>query len=78
MNNISSYALACGSVQSVIISEDDLFQVYGELYKEHNTYHVRAFKRVKHSSSSQRLVWESFDTVKEARKFLASLKKSID
>jgi len=67
---LKAYNFSCGAVEKVIIKDDNLFITYSELYKEHGSYHARIFVRVKNSSSVDRIVWEVFDSLKDARNFL--------
>jgi hypothetical protein len=67
---LKAYDFSCGAVEKIIINEKHLFITYGEIYKEHGIYHARIFTRVKNSSSVDRIAWESFTCLREARKFL--------
>ncbi len=55
----SAYSLACGAFE-----RKHYGPVQITLWKEHGTYHVRAHDFENH----QRRFWESFRTLKEARK----------
>ena len=57
---LTSYGLACGYHQVYLVH--GLTRV--ELYREHNTYHVRLFP----SAGGKWIQWESYDTLTEARK----------
>ena len=74
MKKLTAYELCCGGVQTRTISECELFISYIELYKENSTYHVRAFKRVKGSSSVDRLAWENFDKLTDAREYFTKFR----
>lgn len=67
MKDLTAYQLACGNVQKIILEQDDLFLTDMELYKEHNAFHIRCFKKVKNSSSCDHISWEVFDKLTEAR-----------
>lgn len=77
MNNLTAYQLRCGYVQTSTINIDHLFQFRGQIYAEHNSYHVRFFKEVKNSSSCDRLCWEVFDKVSDARLFFKTKIKEL-
>ena len=55
--SLSAYGFACGHVDKREYKNSSV-----ELYKEHNTYHVRRF------IEGNRDIWESFDTLKEAKR----------
>lgn len=55
--NLTEYGFACGYVQS-----EQLGRNKKELYKEHNTYHVRMFR------GEERVIWLSYEKLSEARK----------
>lgn len=65
---LSVYQLKCGYVQVEEVFLTCYHWVKLELYNEHNCYHVRAFNSVKGSSISNKLAWDCFDSVKDARK----------
>ncbi len=48
--NLSSYAFACGYVQSKSNGNN-----YAKLYKEHNTYHLIMMR------GGERVIWLSYD-----------------
>ena len=56
---LSAYSFACGYVEVDFIAEVRL-----SMWKEHNTYHVRAHD----NKAGQRLFWDVFDTIGPARK----------
>jgi hypothetical protein len=64
---LTAYKLACGTVQRV--SNDTVSLA---LWYEHSRYHVRA-----HSVLSGRLLWQSFQTLTEARKFFTEKRKEL-
>lgn len=68
MQNLSSYEFCCGYVQRF---EKDSFNGVS-LYMEHNSYHV--IKRLYKDSQN---VWNTFDTLTEARKNFRQLKKEL-
>lgn len=61
--SLTGYALACGYVE-----KDETETTTKQLYREHNVYHVR------HGAKGTQLQWETFDTLKEARKRYNSIK----
>lgn len=67
--SISAYGFACGYVEARNPSPS----VTLTLWMEHGTFHVRAYD----FASRGRLVWESFPTLTEARKFYASWKDEV-
>lgn len=70
MKRPSVRQLAIGHVERVTVQEDHLFKIEIELYKEPacQVYQIRGFKRVKSSSSCDRLFWESENTLDKAFK----------
>ena len=56
---VSAYGLACGYIEQAMFSDVRL-----RLWYEHGCYHVRAHDFAEHG----RLFWDSFSTVKAARK----------
>lgn len=75
MIDLKAYDLSCGKVQKENINVTYLYYVTIELYKEHNVYHVRAFNHFRGSSVSDRLAWDTYNKVKDARKRYKELKK---
>jgi hypothetical protein len=75
----TKYALCCGAVQRVTVKECPLFITYVELYQEHSHFHVRAFQRVKGSSSVDRLAWNVFESneLTKARQNFKNLTKEL-
>lgn len=63
---LSHYGFMCGYVQEKVLPDNSRV----ELYHDGGTiFHVRRFK------NGQRIFWESFDTLGEARKFYNSVKR---
>lgn len=62
MKKLSAYSLACGHVQNKKIGADKV-----ELYKEHNTYHVRRFSTFIDGRKIQE-VWLCFEKLVDARR----------
>lgn len=75
---LTAYQLSCGYVQKTILKSCHLFETTLELYKEHGHYHVRSFRLVNNSSSAERLTWEVFDSLKDARNFFNYFKKTVE
>lgn len=75
---LSAYQLSCGHVQQKQLRTCYSFETKIELYKEHGHYHVRAFNYIKGSSSCDKIAWEVFDTLKDARKYFKSLSKTVE
>jgi len=69
MIKLKAYDFKCGKCEYVTLEEDHLFEVYMEIYHEHNSYHVRCFKSVKNSSVTDRITWEVFDTFKQTKEY---------
>jgi hypothetical protein len=61
--SLTLYALRCGYQEVFEASDIDRKR----LYMEHNTFHVQGL------NNGERF-WESFDTLKQARKFYKSIK----
>ena len=76
---LSKYALCCGNVQRIVVTSCVLFELYVEMYQEHAHFHVRAFRRVKGSSSVDRLAWDTFagNELSKARAKFKSLVKEL-
>lgn len=67
---LTAYSFACGykeqkSTDPSKLQEEDL---YTELYHDTPTYHVRQYDR-RPDAKKFRVLWESFETLTEARKF---------
>lgn len=74
---LNDYELSCGYVQQLKVCSDHLFTITIELYKEHEAYHIRAFKRVNNLTSCTKLAWEIKDSFKEAQDEFSRLLDSI-
>lgn len=74
---LSDYGFTCGYVQFV-----ENLTTHKELYKEHNTYHVRSLynnspelnTQFDGSTSHKYIIWESFQSLTKARSFYNSIK----
>ena len=75
---VSGYGFTCGYVQ-----KRDTEYLHKELYKEHGVFHVRStFNRSPELSSDfgtghvshTYVIWETFDNLKDARKFYFKIK----
>lgn len=74
---LSTAMLSCGYVQSLRNTK-----VNKELYREHSQYHVRSIlhnvphlNTIYHGGRSHNFsIWESFDNIKDARRFYYSIK----
>lgn len=75
---LNDYELSCGFVQEKLISSDQLFYVKVELYKEHDTFHIRAFKCIHNSSSCTRLSWDIEDNFNQAQNKFNSVCLEVD
>ena len=61
---LSAYGFACGYTEKV-----NTGKLRKEMYKEHNTYHVRSVFNEKGLD-----IWTSFDTMGPAKKFYKQIK----
>lgn len=67
--NLTAYALACGYIQFASIdgSEKERWNNGKELYMDGN-FHVKKYK------DGKRVLWESYDTLSEAREVYNAIK----
>jgi hypothetical protein len=67
--NLTPYAFACGYIQFASIDGTEIakWENGKELYLDGN-YHVKKYK------NGQRVLWESYDTLKEAREVYNSIR----
>lgn len=67
--DLSAYSFACGYVQWASLDGTELghWQNGKKMYLDGCVYHVKVFK------DGQRISWESFDTLGEARKYYRSI-----
>lgn len=74
---LTAYSFACGYVEKV---DTDL--LHKELYREHNCFHVRSLRNNSPQLASKFdgptshlfVIWETFETLTNARKFYNSIK----
>lgn len=68
----TAYGFACGYCERKVLAGGRYASAFdqdrAEIYMEHNTYHVRRF------TNGSRVLWETFETLKPARKLFDSLK----
>lgn len=69
--SLTAYSFACGYIQRCWVTNPELEQIEIDLYKD-GCYHVRAYDL----TNKFRLVWNSFDTLTEARDNLALVKRN--
>jgi hypothetical protein len=65
---LTAYAFACGYLEQ---TERKSRRV--QLYHEHGTYHVRGFDFAQH----ERICWECFDSLTQARRYYDKQAKAI-
>jgi hypothetical protein len=65
---LTAYGFSCGYVESKRGKK-----THAQMYKEHNTYHVRA------GNNGERVhTWECFETLTPARKLYNKLEKEVN
>lgn len=67
---LTSYSFACGYIEqkSTDFTKFRDSDLYTELYHEGACFHVRQFDR-RPTAKTFRTMWETFDTITEARKY---------
>lgn len=67
--DLSAYSFACGYVQKYTVKGAE-----AQMYMEHAHYHV-TFVVLKSDGSRERVYWDCFETLTEARKRFAEFKR---